>query len=98
MAKELGVTILEQKKAIDDLHEVNPMLGHRGLRLAITFPEIYQMQARAIAKAALRMKEDGVDVKPEIMIPLAGDAKELEVVASSIRAEIDKLCEEKVKS
>ncbi|WP_282925691.1 pyruvate, phosphate dikinase [Helcococcus kunzii] len=94
VAKELGVTILEQKKAIDDLHEVNPMLGHRGLRLAITFPEIYQMQARAITKAALRMKEEGVDVKPEIMIPLAGDAKELEVVASSIRAEIDKLCEE----
>lgn len=94
VAKELGVTILEQKKVIDDLHEVNPMLGHRGLRLAITFPEIYQMQARAIAKAAVRIAKEGVDVKPEIMIPLAGDAKELEVVAKSIRSEIDKVFED----
>lgn len=94
VAKELGVTILEQKKAIDDLHEVNPMLGHRGLRLAITFPEIYKMQARSIARAALRIKNEGIDIEPEIMIPLAGDAKELEVVSSSIREEMDKIFEE----
>ena len=94
VANELGVTILEQKKVIDDLHEVNPMLGHRGLRLAITFPEIYQMQARAIAKAAVRVSREGIVVHPEIMIPLAGDAKELEVVANSVRKEIDKVFEE----
>ena len=94
VANELGVTILEQKKVIDDLHEVNPMLGHRGLRLAITFPEIYQMQARAIAKAAVRVAKEGIEVRPEIMIPLAGDAKELEVVANSVRKEIDKVFEE----
>lgn len=95
VANELGVTILEQKKVIDDLHEVNPMLGHRGLRLAITFPEIYQMQARAIARAAIRVAKEGIEVHPEIMIPLAGDAKELEVVANSVRKEIDKVFEEK---
>ena len=94
VANELGVTILEQKKVIDDIHEVNPMLGHRGLRLAITFPEIYQMQARAIAKAAVRVSREGIVVHPEIMIPLAGDAKELEVVANSVRKEIDKVFEE----
>lgn len=94
VANELGVTILEQKKVIDDLHEVNPMLGHRGLRLAITFPEIYQMQARAIAKAAVRVAKEGIEVHPEIMIPLAGDAKELEVVANSVKKEIDKVFEE----
>lgn len=94
VANELGVTILEQKKVIDDLHEVNPMLGHRGLRLAITFPEIYQMQARAIAKAAVRVSKEGIEVHPEIMIPLAGDAKELEVVANSVRKEIEKVFEE----
>ena len=94
VANELGVTILEQKRVIDDLHEVNPMLGHRGLRLAITFPEIYQMQARAIAKAAVRVAKEGIEVHPEIMIPLAGDAKELEVVANSVRKEINKVFEE----
>lgn len=94
VAKELGVTILEQKKAIDELHEVNPMLGHRGLRLAITFPEIYQMQSRAIARAAVRIHKEGINVHPEIMIPLAGDARELQVVADSIRAEVDKVFNE----
>lgn len=95
VADELGVTILEQKKAIDELHEVNPMLGHRGLRLAITFPEIYQMQARAIIRAALRVsKELGVEVEPEIMIPLAGDPRELKVVTDSIRKEIEQIFEE----
>lgn len=98
VAKELGVTILEQKKAIDDLHEVNPMLGHRGLRLAITFPEIYQMQARAIMRAALRLHDEGVNVIPEIMIPLAGDAKELSVVADSIKDEVEKIFAEKGKT
>lgn len=95
VAKELGVTILEQKKAIDELHEVNPMLGHRGLRLAITFPEIYKMQARALIRAALRVQAEGIKVEPEIMIPLAGDAKELEVVKDSIVEEIEKVFEEK---
>ena len=95
VAKELGISIVEQKKVIEDLHEVNPMLGHRGLRLAITFPEIYQIQARAIIRAAIRYsKEAGTQVEPEIMIPLAGDPKELKVVADSIREEIDRVFEE----
>lgn len=95
VAKELGISIVEQKKVIEELHEVNPMLGHRGLRLAITFPEIYQIQARAIARAAIRLsKEKDFDVEPEIMIPLAGDPRELKVVADSIREEIEKVFEE----
>ena len=98
VAEELGVTILEQRKAIDELHEVNPMLGHRGLRLAITFPEIYKMQARALIRAALRIKDEGIHVEPEIMIPLAGDARELDVVKQSIVEEIERIFEETGKS
>jgi pyruvate,orthophosphate dikinase len=62
---------------IRSLHEFNPMLGHRGCRLGITFPEIYQMQVRAIMEAACAVKRDGVDVRPEIMVPLVGLRAEL---------------------
>lgn len=94
VAKELGVTIEELKRVIHSLEEVNPMLGHRGLRLAVTYPEIYKMQVRAIIKAALRVKSEGADIVPEIMIPLAGDPKELKVVKDSMVEEIEKLLKE----
>ena len=95
LAKELGVSVQEVNNTISSLEEVNPMLGHRGLRLAVTYPEIYKMQARAIIKAALRIKEEGTNIVPEIMIPLAGDPKELQVVKDSIVEEVEKLLEEK---
>jgi pyruvate,orthophosphate dikinase len=64
----------------DALHEANPMLGHRGCRLGITFPEIYEMQVRAIMEAACEASKNGVEVEPEIMIPLVSHVKELEVL------------------
>ncbi len=77
IAKELGVTEEEIKKKIEELHEVNPMLGHRGCRLGITYPEITEMQATAIFEAAKEVKEEGIEVKPEVMIPLVGNINEL---------------------
>ena len=73
------------------LHEVNPMLGHRGCRLAITYPEIYEMQARAIIEAAIEVKEQGIDVKPEIMIPLVVEKNELKYVKEKITAAIEEI-------
>lgn len=75
LAEDMELSVEEINATIDGLEEVNPMLGHRGLRLAITYPEIYKMQARAIIKAAIRVKEEGINIVPEIMIPLAGDQK-----------------------
>ena len=77
-AKRIGVDKEKARKRILNLHESNPMLGHRGCRLAITYPEIYEMQARAIAEAACEMVKQGQTLVPEIMIPLVGNAKELE--------------------
>lgn len=94
LADDMGLTVEEINNTIAGLVEVNPMLGHRGLRLAITYPEIYKMQARAIIKAALRVKEEGINIVPEIMIPLAGDPKELKVVKESIVEEIESLLKE----
>lgn len=95
LAVEMGLSAEEIKATIEGLEEVNPMLGHRGLRLAITYPEIYKMQVRAIIKAALRVKEEGAEIVPEIMIPLAGDPKELKTVKDSIVEEIESLLKEK---
>lgn len=95
LAKEMGISVEEIKNTIEGLQEVNPMLGHRGLRLAVTYPEIYKMQVRAIIKAALRVQEEGINVVPEIMIPLAGDPKELQTVKDSIVEEIEALLKEK---
>jgi pyruvate,orthophosphate dikinase len=78
LAKEMSVPALRLEQKIKDLHEFNPMLGHRGCRLAITFPEIYAMQVRAILEAAVTVKKDGVVVLPEIMIPLAMTKAELD--------------------
>jgi pyruvate, orthophosphate dikinase len=77
MAMELGITPEAVKAKVDSLHEFNPMLGHRGCRLGITYPEITEMQARAIFEAACRLKKEGVDIKPEVMVPLVGSVKEL---------------------
>jgi pyruvate,orthophosphate dikinase len=77
MAEELGITPAEVKAKVDSLHEFNPMLGHRGCRLGITYPEITEMQARAIIEAALNLKKRGITAIPEIMIPLIGNVTEL---------------------
>ena len=77
MAKEMGITAAEVKVKVDSLHEFNPMLGHRGCRLGISYPEITEMQARAIMEAACRLTKEGVKVYPEIMIPLIGTKAEL---------------------
>ena len=78
MAKELGTTLKAVQEKVASLAEVNPMLGHRGCRLGIAYPEITEMQTRAIIEAALEAKKKGIDVKPEIMVPLVGNLKELQ--------------------
>ncbi len=77
MADEMGLTLEEVKAKVDSLHEFNPMLGHRGCRLGVTYPEITEMQARAIIEAACQLTKEGVKVFPEIMIPLIGTKAEL---------------------
>ena len=77
MATEMGITAAEIKTKVDSLHEFNPMLGHRGCRLGISYPEITEMQARAIMEAACQLTKEGVKVYPEIMIPLIGTKAEL---------------------
>ncbi|MFR0836071.1 MAG: pyruvate, phosphate dikinase [Barnesiella sp.] len=84
LAEEMGMTIEEVKLACDALEEFNPMLGHRGCRLCCTYPEITEMQARAIIEAALNMKAKGINVYPEIMVPLVGVVEELKMQAEII--------------
>lgn len=79
-AYEMGISFTELKNSVDRLKETNPMLGHRGCRLAISYPEIAQMQTRAVMQAAIQVKREGIDVAPEIMIPLVCDAAELNFV------------------
>ena len=86
LAAEMGLTVEEVKSVCDSLEEFNPMLGHRGCRLGNTYPEITEMQARAIIEAALNVKAKGIDVHPEIMVPLVGVIKELEMQARIINA------------
>jgi pyruvate,orthophosphate dikinase len=88
MAKRLGVSPARVKQEVENLHEFNPMLGHRGCRLAVTYPAIYRMQARAIIEAALQVKKAGKVVKPEIMIPLIGSVEELKIVKAAVIDEI----------
>ena len=81
LAKDMGLTVAEVKATCDSLHEFNPMMGHRGCRLAVTYPEIAKMQTRAVMEAAIEVKaEKGYDIVPEIMIPLVGETKELKFV------------------
>ena len=85
MAHEMNVPLGVIKMRVDDLHEFNPMMGHRGCRLGITYPEITEMQTRAIIEAGLNMKAKGFDVKAEIMIPLVGTVREFNAQAKVIR-------------
>jgi len=81
LADAMGVTVEHVKAKCDELHEFNPMMGHRGCRLAVTYPEIARMQTRALMEAAIEVKEEeGYDIVPEIMIPLVGEVKELKFV------------------
>jgi pyruvate,orthophosphate dikinase len=82
-------------RRVEDLHEVNPMLGHRGCRLGITYPEITEMQARAIFEAAVAVAKDGVKVKPEVMIPLTATLKEMANQAAIVRRVADEVFREK---
>ncbi len=95
MADEMGITLKEVKEKVEALHEFNPMLGHRGCRLGITYPEITEMQTRAIIEAALNLKAKGITAKPEIMIPLVGTSKEFEHQEKIVRDTAAKVFEER---
>jgi pyruvate, orthophosphate dikinase len=95
MAKEMGVTVKKIKSKVEDLHEMNPMLGHRGCRLGNTYPEISEMQARAIIEAALNLKKKGVKAHPEIMIPLTGTLKEMKMQEDIVRSTAEKVFAER---
>lgn len=95
LAKRIKYDVARLKNKITSLHEFNPMLGHRGCRLAVTYPEIYEMQSRAIAEAAAMMIQEGYKLVPEIMIPLVGVAKELEILRAQTIAVVEKVQKEK---
>ena len=95
MAKEMGVSVEDIKRRVDSLAENNPMLGHRGCRLGCTYPEITEMQARAIIEAALNVKARGIDVHPEIMVPLVGVLPEIEMQARIINETAQKVFAER---
>ncbi|MCB5266374.1 MAG: pyruvate, phosphate dikinase, partial [Candidatus Cloacimonetes bacterium] len=94
IAKDLGLTLKEVKEKVDSLHETNPMLGHRGCRLGNTYPEITEMQARAIIEAAINVQKKGLKVLPEIMVPLIGTLAEFELQDSIIRATAEAVFQE----
>jgi len=94
MADEMGITLEEVKAKVAALHEFNPMLGHRGCRLGVTYPEITEMQARAIMEAACQLTKEGVKVFPEIMIPLIGTKAELADQKAVVRVTAEKVQEE----
>lgn len=94
MAEILGVSLEEIERRVRNLKDENPMLGHRGCRLAVTRPELYNVQARAIIEAGIQCKREGLDVKPEIMIPLIIGAKELLFIKKNLITEIEKVFEE----
>ncbi|MGI6778115.1 MAG: pyruvate, phosphate dikinase [Acetivibrionales bacterium] len=91
LAAEMGLTFKELKDVVKDLHEFNPMLGHRGCRLAVTYPEIAEMQTRAVIEAAINVNKKGMSVIPEIMIPLVGEAKELKYVKDIVVKTADEI-------
>ena len=94
LAKDMGMTFDELKNIVTGLHEFNPMMGHRGCRLDVTYPEIGVMQTKAIIGAAINVKKEGIDVKPEIMLPLVGDYKELVYVKEIITSTADEMLKE----
>lgn len=96
LASQMDISVANLKETINSLHEFNPMLGHRGCRLAITYPEIAVMQTRAIIEAAIEVnKEDNVNIKPEIMIPLVGIKKEFEYLKDIVVNTVNEIFEEK---
>ena len=96
LAKDMGVTVEHLKAKCSELHEFNPMMGHRGCRLAVTYPEIAKMQTRALMEAAIEVKaEDGYDIVPEIMIPLVGEKKELKFVKDVVVETAEQVKKEK---
>ena len=96
LAEDMGLTPAEVKAKCDELHEFNPMMGHRGCRLAVTYPEIAKMQTRAVIEAAIEVKEEcDYDIVPEIMIPLVGEKKELKYVKDVVVATAEEVMKEK---
>ena len=96
LAKDMGLSFEHVKAVCDDLHEFNPMMGHRGCRLAVTYPEIAEMQTRAIMEAAIEVQEEtGKEIVPELMVPLVGDKKELKFVKDVIVATAEAVKAEK---
>jgi pyruvate,orthophosphate dikinase len=95
LAAQIGVSYEKVKQRVESLHEFNPMLGFRGCRLGIVFPEITEMQARAIFEAAANVKKRGISVQPEVMIPLVGHAEELENQASIVRKVAEQVMKER---
>ena len=96
LAEAMGITVEHVQKVCSELHEFNPMMGHRGCRLAVTYPEIAKMQTRALMEAAIEVKEEeGYDIVPEIMIPLVGEIKELKFVKDIVVATAEEVKAEK---
>ena len=91
LADQMGLPFEKIKATVEGLHEFNPMLGHRGCRLSITYPEIAEMQTRAVIEAAIAVNKEGYKVTPEIMIPLVGDVKELKYVHEVVKATADQV-------
>ena len=94
LAKEMNITFEELKATVEGLHEFNPMMGHRGCRLAVTYPEIAEMQTRAVIEAALTVNKEGIKIEPEIMIPLVGEIKELQYVKKVVVETADSIIKE----
>ncbi|MCL2154432.1 MAG: pyruvate, phosphate dikinase [Leptospirales bacterium] len=95
MAAEMGISLEKVQSRVKSLHEFNPMLGHRGCRLGITYPEITEMQAQAIFEAACELKKKGIDVKPEVMVPLVGTIKEFTIQKKIIVDTAEKIMAQK---
>ena len=95
LAESLGMSFEALKARVESLKEFNPMMGHRGCRLAITYPEIAEMQTRAVIEAAINVNKEGLNVKPEIMIPLVGDVNELKFVKKIVCETADQIIKEK---
>ena len=98
LADEMGIPVEQIKWKVETLSEINPMLGHRGCRLGNTYPEITEMQTRAIIEAALDLKKQGIDARPEIMIPLVGTSNEFSMQEHIVREEMEKVFDERMDS
>ena len=94
LAAEMGMTFEDLKAVVESLHEFNPMMGHRGCRLAVSYPEIAEMQTRAVIEAAINVNKEGMNITPEIMIPLVGDVKELQFVKEVVVKTADEIIKE----